>query len=109
MNEAGLGGFQDIGSLEDLTALAQGASAKYQKPHEAHYVRGEDPETGQNAGAILDASRGVGRGRRQTSAGWRYGRVGSQGKGSICSCHPATLAFNGHSLARILGDKETDE
>lgn len=60
-------GFQEIGGGEDLAVLAQAVSARYRRPHEALFVRGRNQKTGQNTGAILDASRGVGH-LRQASA-----------------------------------------
>lgn len=53
-------GFQEIGSGEDLAALARAASARFGRRYGALFVPGRDSATGQNVGAILDASRGWG-------------------------------------------------
>ena len=53
-------GFQEIGGLPDLAALAKAAKSRYRRSYEALFVQGRDTATGQDVGAILDTSRGWG-------------------------------------------------
>jgi hypothetical protein len=53
-------GFQEIGGEQDLGALAHAASARFRHDYQPLFVRGRDSATGQNVGAIFDASSGWG-------------------------------------------------
>lgn len=53
-------GLQEIGGGDDLTALSRAANARYNHRYQPLFVKGKDTATGQNVGALFDASQGWG-------------------------------------------------
>jgi len=53
-------GLQEIGGGEDIETLAKSAKARYKHQYQSLFVKGKDTATGENVGALLDASQGWG-------------------------------------------------
>jgi hypothetical protein len=53
-------GLQEIGGDEDIEAMARSANARYKHLYQPLFVKGKDTATGENVGALFDATQGWG-------------------------------------------------